>query len=582
MKRVVMLKSKDLFPDEYLELKILVQDIPSIVVLAVLASINSRFFIDDPKPELQVRILNEVFLFRQPLEISQKIRDNVVNFFRNRPDIDFENHALFSAKTVLMFMEYELTNYREKSDGWQDTNSEDELKLFKALLLFNDQLDSKLPPVSKIGKIYSPDTFFYEVHWPLIVLQYDFMKPIDPIYQMIKGVVLMSELKKAELSFYVNKFLEINKRVSIHEYLLEIMQLIIYCTTGNNQSLFSRSGFTLEGDNIPTFYDSNCINPEDYHRDEKYKINHNGLKSKPLIKLEESQYLVFHWNFLAKKLYDGLIFDFLNVTGVEEERGLTYPNFKSKYSDKIVEKIIFKNVMTYLLCGKKNLLHFEESQGEPDLYYRNKNNVILFEFKDVSFASSTIDSSTYEAIRDEIEKKICLYSDKKGEKSKGVGQMIKFIEKIVNSQYNFDSFENMSKWTIHPVIVITDEMFEIPGINRYINTIFTNHIEQYRGKFQKIEDVIIVNFDFLFSYIGKIKKGEYKLLELIAGYNKYIKYRQKQFKTVHQRPETWDEIHISFSHYISKKLDLKKDKDLIKIMFEIFDLKYGLPIGSDS
>ncbi|MES2382122.1 MAG: hypothetical protein V4538_13830 [Bacteroidota bacterium] len=579
MKRGVMLKSKDLFPDEDLELKMLVQDIPSIVVLAVLASINSRFFIDEPKPQLQARILNEVFLFRQSLEISQKIRNSIVIFFRNNPDVDYENHVLFSAKTVLMFMEYELTNFREKHVGWIDTNPEDELKLFKALLLFNDQLDSKLPPLPKIGKTYSPDALFYETHWPLIVSQYDFMKPIDSIYQMIKGVVLMSELKKEELSFYVNKFLEINKRGSIHEYLLEVLQLIIYCTTGDNQSLFSRSGFTLKSDNIPTFYDSNCMNPEDYHKNEKYKINHDGLKSKPLMKLDELQYIVFHWNFLAKKLYDGLIFDFLHVTGVVAERGLTYANFKSKYSDEIIEKIIFKNVMTYILSAKKNLLHFEEGQGEPDLYYRNKNNVILFEFKDVSFASNAMESSTFEAIRDEIERKICSCSDKK---PKGVGQIIRTIEKIIGNQYNFDSFENMSKWTIYPVIVITDEMFEIPGINRYINTIFTNHIEQYQDKFKKIEDVIIVNLDFLFSYIGKLKKREYNLLELLSGYNKYIKYRQKQLNTVHQRPETWDEIYISFSHYISKKIDLKKDKDLIKIMFEIFDLKYGLPIGSES
>lgn len=579
MKVGVMLSSKDLFPEEELELEKLLEGIPSIIVLGILCSINSRFFIDESKPELQGRILNEVFLFRQPPHIQQDINGRVINFFRNNPDIDFNTHVIFFAKPVLMFMEYELTHFREKPKGWSDTNPEQEVNLFKALLLFNDQFDRKFGTISKIGTTQSPETFFYETHWPLIVLQYDSMSSREPFYQMIKGVVLISELKKTELSEYVDKFLEINNRPSIQEYLLEIMQLVAYCLDGQSQSMFSRTGFTISGDYIPTFYDANCMDPEDYRKDERSGINHNGLKSKPIMKFGGAQYLVFHWNYLAKKMYDGLIFDFLKTTGLEAEKGLTYASFKARYSDKIVEKTIFKNVMSHALSGRNRLLHFEEDHGEPDLYYRCKNNVILFEFKDVSFASGTVDLSTFEAIRDEIEKKICFYSDTKGAKAKGVGQLIRYIEKMVNGKYSFDSFEDTSKWILQPVIVVTDDMFEIPGVNRYINTVFRKHIAQYRDKFLKIEDVVIVNFDFLFTYMAQIGKGEYNLSELISGYNKYIKYREKQFRTVHERPETYDEIHSSFSRYIARKLTFKRDKDFVRTLFEIFDLKHGLPLA---
>lgn len=578
MKLGVILSHKDLYPEEKMELEVLLQNIPSIVILGVLAGINSRLYIEEKKAELQAKILNEIFLRRQSQDIQNDVRNRVINFFRAHPDIEFTNHAIFSERPILMFMEYELMNFREEPRNWEDTTPQMELNIFKTILIFNARLDEKIQSVSQLGKV--PFTDYYAIHWPLVAPQYDLQVTSNPLYQMLKGIILISELKRSkELSPYVSKFLEINKRVSIHDYAMEIMNLVQYCMNDENQGMFSRTGFTILSNSgfIPTFYDSNCIKPSDYIIETRYAINFIGLRSKPLIKFEANQYLVFHWNFLVKKLYEGLIFDFINVSGAEKELGLNYSNFKSKYSDKIIEKIVFKNVMSYSLSGKGRFLHFAEKSAEPDLYFRQNNDVMIFEFKDCSFASDAIETSTFENIREEIERKICTYDSSGEKKAKGIGQLINNIKAIAEGGFDFDSNASINKLTIQPVLVVTDAMFEMPGVNHYINKVFRENITPYRDYFNKIEDVTIVNFDFLFTYISEIKRGEYKLQELFSNYTNYIRYREKQYSSTNRRNETFNEVYISLSAYLAKKLTFKKDLNFTKIMFEIFDLTYGLP-----
>ena len=43
------------------------------------------------------------------------------------------------------------------------------------------------------------------------------------------------------------------------------------------------------------------------------KKNYSGLKDKPILKSNQDTYIVFNWNFITNKLYNGLVFDFYKI-----------------------------------------------------------------------------------------------------------------------------------------------------------------------------------------------------------------------------------------------------------------------------
>jgi hypothetical protein len=393
---------------------------------------------------------------------------------------------------------------------------------------------------------------------------------------MIKGVILMSEIKKDErLGPYVDLFLKINNRISIHDYLLEIVKLIEYCISGKETGLFSRIGFNLDAENItfrPTFFEANCVDLKTFKSEPRHNLEFTGLKSKPLIKFKENQYFVMSWIFLQNKLYEGLIFDFIKTTNLKQEVGINYPDFKSRFSDKIIEKIIFKNIMKHILEDKYSVLHFDSGQKQPDCYYRKGNWVILIEFKDVSFASDAVAKGTYECIKEEINKKIC-------SPKVGVYQLVDQIKLLAESTVNFDSkIPSREKLTIQPILIITDDMFNIPGINKYINDVFMEQIKGINPQFNHICNLVIMDFDFLFNNLNHLKDKTINLQSVLSNYSDYIKGREKQIKARRIRDVDFEKSFISFNEYIGERLKIKKHNKFPETLFKIFDLKHGLPL----
>jgi hypothetical protein len=565
---------KDIWPEnKYESIESILNGIPSILVIGVLASLNSRLYIEGHSIETQNKLLNEIFLRRQSMVTVKDVTSRLnkhISSFNNQNLLDEKAYSLFSERSILRFIEYEILNFRESPENFIDTNPSQELRIFRAVLFFNDLTNEEIK-YPLIEKGIEQREFFYRTWWPIMAKQYHVQFRQNYFYQMIKGIVLMSEIKKSEYGQCVDLFLSKNGRKSIHDYLFDIVKLIEYCDQGKNKGSFSRTGFTINTESldfVPTFYGNNCVNIESFKDDSRYNIEFTGLKSKPLIKFKDNQFLVSSWVFLQNKLYEGLIFDFVNTINKPE---LTYGKFKSKFSDLIIEKIVFKNVMKYILDTKFSILHFDNGQKEPDCYFRKGNWVLISEFKDVSFASEAIAKSSYEGIKEEIERKIC--SDKIG-----VYQLIEQIKILAKSNARYDSeFPQANKLTIQPLLIVTDKIFEMPGVNQFVNTLFRNEVKNISNEFRNISDVVIVNFDFFFNNLNQFKDKKIDLKYELERYINYIRGREKQLKHQRLRAKDFEKLFISFESYFYEQNNVPKHAKYIKTLFEIFDLKYGLP-----
>jgi hypothetical protein len=150
---------------------------------------------------------------------------------------------------------------------------------------------------------------------------------------------------------------------------------------------------------------------------------------------------------------------------------------------------------------------------------------------------------------------------------------------LAESTVNFDSkIPSREKLTIQPILIITDDMFNIPGINKYINDVFMEQIKGINPQFNHICNLVIMDFDFLFNNLNHLKDKTINLQSVLSNYSDYIKGREKQIKARRIRDVDFEKSFISFNEYIGERLKIKKHNKFPETLFKIFDLKHGLPL----
>ena len=130
-------------------------------------------------------------------------------------------------------------------------------------------------------------------------------------------------------------------------------------------------------------------------------------------------------------------------------------DYKNFISEEITEKFLFKKILSKYLNEKHSKLIFDDSniEGFPDAYYRNGKHIFLFEIKDAYFPVDAINSYSYKEICDAIDLKY-------NSTSKGTGQIIKQLKRLVTSPFEEKSYDELKLKTrnliIYPIIIYTD------------------------------------------------------------------------------------------------------------------------------
>lgn len=509
---------KDIFDENMPEIQELISDIPTRVIVTYLSYINSKLHLNSSL-ETQVEIIDEM-LRRQSLEIQTQVRVSLKRFIKKNDNN--RNIGFVSNLHVLSLIHKALCNYKEFE--FVDTTPEQELNIFKAYLVVVDQ---KVNETSEAYLREREDNDFFPKHtWPILLNQMEATPRYDPISDLVRAMCFFNFLEyHSKHSNYVTNFLNKCGHKSTWEYVLSLMNIIKQRWDNENKN--TAFSFNCD-DNTKSLYESLCIDPTTYGLAFKYKEeNHSLMKASPLFKYED-RYIVLDWSYFYNKLYDGLIFDFFDRSGIKEVVDLnTIPKFKKFIGKEITEGFTFQKLLTGIFHRKHTSLIFpdDNSKGEPDAYYRENNKVILFEIKDSFFAGGVLTSHSYRQIRSEIDKK---YNNPK----KGTGQLLKQIQKLEKLSFEKKAYSELRKkprnFIIYPVIIYTDVHFSMPGVSNYINQEFEKQLSSSNLKksFRRINKLTFINLSFIIKYYKYIKEKGF--VYIIENFHHELERRRKK------------------------------------------------------
>lgn len=518
MNMVIIPKFNDVFPNEEIpNLEDLLANITSTVVISTLAWINSELHVNPLNFKIHTKIL-EALIERSPRRLRNEIILRIYNFSKKYPE---RQMAIFPLITSLQFIEHEILNYRKGS--LREISSDDEINIFKAFLLFNQNLDEE--HVNKIlisrdsSKLDFPNEFFYRAYWPTFINQYEHTLPNNLLIQAYLSFDFIKYLaNNNKYALFVENYLSKTKVSTYQDYIKNLIGVYINSYKSGSGKLLAR--FSPEAFNNNAILEDFVLEPynltvSDYKADNNH-INFKGLRKKPIIRFEDGYLAVSNWKYVIDKLYQAFIFDFFQNSGVSKTT--TFLVYKSDIGNNFAQKKIFENLLDGVFENSGGICLKEQNELiNFDYYYRINNHIILFEFKDIILKYS----NSYEEIKVEINKKLFKSIHKGKESKEGVLQLVESIHKISNNYHDIDNFEldgiEKSKVIIYPIIVYTHKSIGMPGINDYLAEKFVRSLKKGHGFFM-IRELVMIDFEIFIKCYDNIKNGEISILNLLDNY----------------------------------------------------------------
>lgn len=179
-----------------------------------------------------------------------------------------------------------------------------------------------------------------------------------------------------------------------------------------------------------------------------------------------------------------------------------------------------------------------DGRGNPDYYIRNGNKIYIFELKDVLLNSNVLTSQDYSIIEHKLREKF--YRNSKGH-NKGVTQLAHNCEDILSGSIKWDTAYKPCRVKIWPIIVVTDNIFSIPGFNQILNNWFQEYLDKEIGGINKdqIQPLTVISLDTLLYFPANEVK---EIDKLLSGYSNHL--CSKQF--IGSKPLTEQEATIKY------------------------------------
>ena len=207
----------DLFDEEEPNIKTLLQQIPSKLIITILANINSELYLGEGN-KTQIKLL-EQFIRRFENNTKNKILLNVSKLIKKNKELH-----LFTIKTNLEFIHHVLINYN--NSNYEDSTIENELNILKAYFIFSKKINENYTP-KNLSTSPSENQFFREYLWPIIIDQIEINDITNPFVNLIKGLNFLNHFQQDDnYSANVKIFLDRNNQPSIWNYILQLMHFL--------------------------------------------------------------------------------------------------------------------------------------------------------------------------------------------------------------------------------------------------------------------------------------------------------------------------------------------------------------------
>ncbi|SIS89720.1 hypothetical protein SAMN05421789_11050 [Kaistella chaponensis] len=437
------------------------------------------------------------------------------------------NVKLVSREGSLQLAETILVNKIELIENNQNPEDRDseELNLFKAILIINGNinrnvnltLDTTEDNIEKIAEVFvalkfsSADLGLYEdVSFELLKLAF------ATSYRFQSLIAFLSS--KEELRYLLDDFCIYFKQDNSAALQKQVDYLIVQILRFRENNSYK---YKVEDEEAAKFLDSLCgdeiITEADFLR----------LRNHPLYKIDDFTYAIIDPFFVLDKFTKSLKFSlkesYNRQNNYKDSDGRFFSWFNKEFSEEFLMKNLLDNIFYKKYFIKANTNVGEESK--PDYYVRYDKNIFLFEYKDVLIRKETKVSGNIELILGVLKKKFLF--DPADHRAVGIGQLINHIKAIAADNFPFDDKINLEKNNnVYPILLLSDRLLEIPGINYILNKWFRENLDQGGSKL-KVKNLCVLDIDtliFLEQYL-KRKDGNFRNLldEHVAKMDKKAK-----------------------------------------------------------
>lgn len=512
----------------------LLSGIPSSAIIDRMAFFSARLIGQPLNPKSQQDWFME-FLSNYSEDVQELYKKN---FFK----LEDQNIQIliFTVLGCLMLTEFALRNF-VKGDYDKLTN-EQELNVINCFLVINELIDAK--QTEKIHANINIENINMDSYLKLVLIlqfpQAEFLYSKDLITQSLKCKMFFEWVQtNQEMNSYFEVFLKDNNVESWNQYLFFIWNTYASLSRINGELLKYQVHHRLQFNELMVselrFIKDLSIRSESLINDTSemniLDYDFKMLRDKPIFQINKNTFIFYNCNFFVDRIFQGIFFEFCRIAK-KSNANFKFEDFRSKvYSTEFSEKKLFHSTIDYFL-NFPNSIKIKDNKNSgltfPDFYFRLKNKIILFEFKDYLVADSLKNSYDYDKIRDYLEKSFF----QEGKKSKGATQLRNQIEILNSGGYEFDKLNpNLKKIQIYPIIVFTDATFNCNCVNYIVNRAFRNQLKTIDLKFE-VKDLIMIEFDFFVSHQDYFHDFRLKIFDCLESYLEHVSINSNK-----KRPE---------------------------------------------
>lgn len=433
-----------------------------------------------------------------------------------------EPPEVVSREASLRLCEFILGNRKVLLDDNTNENKDaDELNLFKAFIIINKEVNEKqnfgdsTENIDRMADMLitmafsSADTGIYsDTNLEFGKLLYATIIKFESILEFVNSSNDYKYLEKGLLSSFNEKNI-----ANLNEQVKLLLGTVLRLKFDNSYKLVveekSHSRF------LNTLITTEIEESEDF----------TNLKKYPVYKIDEKTFSIIDYFFVIDKFFKSIRFilkDTFNTHNkLPPNDGSFFSFYNTKYSEEFLMKKVLDEVFHWKYMVKRQ--EAETQDNEPDYYARHNKRIYVFENKDVLVASGIKSSSDIDEIKKLLKKKF-LHD---GKRAVGIGQLVKSIEQIVENQFPFDIYVNTKgNFTIYPILLVSDRIFEIMGMNYTLNQWYLELVKEKLGeKYNSslIRDLTFIDMDTLIFWLPHLKKKDTNFKKIMDIHHKEMK-----------------------------------------------------------
>lgn len=450
------------------------------------------------------------------LETQAEIDRRVADYGRtyNLP----ERPILISREASLMFAEIVLANRDELLKKTDERNVDDEeLNLFKAYLLVNKNANEKQnlgnaeDNIDRLADMFIAMGFASGDIGNFENVDLEFAKALYAM--LVKFEYLIEFVQREENTYMAQALIETFGQEDLDSLNYQVKTLVAQLLRLKHEDAYIVSPERQDHINFLKSLTSSKIEPS---------ADFTNLKIFPIYEIEEGRFSLVDYFYVVDKFFKSIKFTLKEAFIKHHNLKPKDSSFFSYYNLHFSEDVVMKNVLDEIFHWpyQKKRQEADTKDSEPDYYVRHNNRVYLFENKDILVAADIKSSSDIDEI-DKLLKKKFVHD---GDRHVGIGQLITSIKQIVDNEFPYDDYVNNKKnLTIYPILLVSDRIFELPGMNYKLNKWYIELVKERLGDFYNpnfIRPLTFIDMDTLIYWTPYLVKKDKYFREIIEDHYK--------------------------------------------------------------